>query len=572
MLMAMTTPLAHAANAYSEHPNLTSYGTIQKDVYKDRSVFAYVDDDGLTSTLPFERQNNNITITYGNIVWANPYHNKTINKATQITATALDKTTETYDLLSNNDLEYMYLNMVNSSVVTTSTWYVDRMHMEVSGEPAVDEDDYLVTSLKVDSTGANLAIKQAVTGYIFKDLGAVHRSIRVFARVGGTYDITVSSNNVSIVIPVVDNTHELIQLKISDILTEAGVSWEPVKLIGVTQEVAMNTHSTTLDVSSAVAGYWYAQKVLSTPLKIDDGNTDKLLVNGTSGQFPYEMDEIIEFEGLAITKIKDVSINYEYEDPEATGVYSDGTQGFNYEWTVNLPKTTETTADTLTYSNTNATLKCWFDGSYATSYSVRGEDKLELIENKDVITTTGLDTVDRSWSQGPVTNLTPGTDYIIKLRFGNLPESITTALTTDGSTARSVRNVKDWGGIIWDALVGLGSAAANLIGFGAVFWSKLKKKSRISTFKMVDLALLLAPSPMGLMGMSMPVMRSKNKKDEIEVWGEGESIGEGTWVFSMLAFIASLFLNMYPVAWLPSYSTTLLSVAGWGLILLDRVR
>ena len=62
----------------------------------------------------------------------------------------------------------------------------------------------------------------------------------------------------------------------------------------------------------------------------------------------------------------------------------------------------------MTYSNTNITLKCWFDGAYIDSFYVNGVDKTTQVSSKKVDTSTGLNDADRAWTYLVASSLTAG--------------------------------------------------------------------------------------------------------------------------------------------------------------------
>ena len=143
------------ANAYPYHPEVKLYGKVTKDWYIGRKWQEYRDDQGLSSFLPFNRTNENITIPFYSIVFDREFENKSISLATESKSSAL---TLTKDVLTENGLEYIYLKITNSSALSADTAYAASIELDVSDEPAVTNDYYLLVTMKVKGTGEHLSL------------------------------------------------------------------------------------------------------------------------------------------------------------------------------------------------------------------------------------------------------------------------------------------------------------------------------------------------------------------------------------------------------------------------------
>jgi len=448
LALSMMVAPAYAATAYSYHPEVKAYGTVQKDVYPSRSMFDYVDDDGLTSSLPFDRQNSNISITIADIIFEDDaIANHTVSKATESISSNI---TSTFDYFVVDEEPYVYLKITNSSMLQTDTAYscVESLLYDSGDEKTASNDDYIFVTGHTDITGTNLVgdtlNNLGYVKFVFTDSGGTERSIKVGIRTeapeGFTYS-TLAGSECRVFLGGY-STFGTVQLQLQEILDACSVNWELVKFEGVKYGAQIKTDAATLDATSTVEMKIRHAFISSTPIVLKDSGypDNEITVNGTSINFTKDGGENLEVSGKAVSKIKDVSINFVYEDKDwkdgsavedGKATYSEALAGFNYEWLFNLPTTTEAEADTLTYSSTNITLKSWFDGSYFGLFTSRGSDKLDDIDTKKVTTTSGVLMENRAWSYGVESSLTEDTDYEIKIRVGNLPDNVIEALTAE---------------------------------------------------------------------------------------------------------------------------------------------
>ena len=359
LMFLFIAPIAVRADTTVQHPKVVVYGTVTKDVYVGRSIFEYKDDDGLSSVLPFERQEQNITINFADIVFENAFENKSIAKAAE---TVAHNMTVNKDVLMEDGIEYIYLKMENSSILKPNTAYSSYWKLNVANEPSITNNYYIMVTGKVKGTGANLATWYLTVVFYFKDSGATEREIRIRISGSNGIDGTLSGTNyVTYTTYNRDNVFVTLQFKIQDLLDAESKTWSLVKLTRVQYTLALSTGS-TLDPSTMLEGWIRCAMVNPSRIYIDDGSADGLTVNGTSGQFPPEAGDVINIYGANAEKIVDVAIPFEYEVP-----YETQTDGKNliiqYTWDYTHPKSPET-GDQLTFANTNMTLYGYKDGVY----------------------------------------------------------------------------------------------------------------------------------------------------------------------------------------------------------------
>ena len=364
---------AATANAYAYHPTCKLFGKVKKDWYIGRKWQEYKDDQGLSSFLPFNRTNENITISFANIVFDKNFVNKTIADATESGSTT--EFTVTKEVLTSNGLEYIYIKMTNKTALSASTTYTVNEELLVSDEPAVDNNDYIFVTAKVKKTGDNIAQWQAYVIFYFLDSGATERKLYIkVAGQSGTDTWASGTDYVAYLDYDRDDTYVTWQFKIQDMLDAQSKTWQIVKLTKVRYVIELVTGD-TLDATSVVEAYIRHAFIASGKIYIDDPFYENgLIVNGTSGQFTPSAGDIIQIYGANATKIVGVTIPFVYEDirdfDEICTALAE-CYGFQYEWKFILPKSPET-GDKLEYSNTNITLKCWFDGSFVDRLYVNG--------------------------------------------------------------------------------------------------------------------------------------------------------------------------------------------------------
>ena len=429
LVMAATT-----ARAYAYHPDVKAYGNVKKIVYIGRSLFEYKDDQGLSSVLPFDRQDKNVTVTFSNIVFKTELENTSIADGTDVASSAF---TFTKDYLSSGDLDYIYLKMTNKSALSTDTDYNCYTKL-ITTERSITNDYYMLVTAKVKATGSNIARYHVGVIFRFKDEGANIRLLAVMVKGDGTGDqINAYSNYLGTGYDEVEymskghvDTYYTVQIKIQDLLDAKSKNWKLSKLVGVWYLINLGTGS-TLDASSQVEG-WIRHGIVSSGGKIyiDDGTTKSLVINGTSGSLPYSAGDVLNIYGANATKIVDVTVPFVLEDEDYEITTIPSSNGFQYKWKFILPKSPSSVGDTLTYSGTNITMRCWFDGSYIDSFYVQGVDKKSAVTSKKVAAAkTAAEEASAYWTYGCASSLVPGNQYDVELTVKDLPESVWMALT-----------------------------------------------------------------------------------------------------------------------------------------------
>ena len=127
----------------------------------------------------------------------------------------------------------------------------------------------------------------------------------------------------------------------------------------------------------------------------------------------------------------------------------------------------------MTYSNTNITLKCWFDGAYIDSFYVNGVDKTTQVSSKKVDTSTGLNDADRAWTYLVASSLTAGNQYDVELKVENLPSDIWMNLTSEPV---GILSWQYW----YDRLLAVLAFISNLLGgIGSMWIANERRKLRV---------------------------------------------------------------------------------------------
>jgi len=465
---------ASTANAYPYHPTCKVFGKVKKDWYVGRTWKEYRDDQGLSSFLPFNRTNENVTINFHKIVFDNNFENKSIGSGTVTKSVEL---TLTKDVLTQNDQEYIYLKVTNSSNLSTESTYYARVTLNAS--KSVTDDDYILFTAYLKKTGDNIADWRIQFILELVDTGATTRYMAfvIHGQVGSDGVSTWSamadsfSNVVTYSVYGKDATYYTMQMKIGDMLKKAGENWIPSKLTKIHYVIVFTT-GTTLDATSTVEVKIKHALILPTKVYIDDPSYENgLIVNGTSGQFTPSAGDIIQIYGANATKIVDVTIPFVYEDTRdfdeiCTAIAE--CYGLQYEWKFILPKS-PTTGDKLEYSNTNITLKCWFDGSYVDRLYVNGVDKTTQVSGKKVDTSEGLQDKDRAWTYLVASSLTAGNQYDVELKIKDLPKQIWYDLTTEPTRILTW----EW---LYDKLLVILAFFSNLLGGIGSSWIKAQRE------------------------------------------------------------------------------------------------
>jgi len=373
-------------------------------------------------------------------------------------------------VLVNNGIEEIYLKATNSSNLNPSTSYQARTELNV--EKTVTNDYYLIVTAKVSKNADNLAMWQAYVWFRFLDSGATSRTLQIIIHgESGTDTITLSGDN-----PRYDTYGHTdfytVQIKISDFLSAAEVNWNLVKLANVTYGILLKTGS-ELDASTTVEARFRHALVLPSKVYIDDPFYENgLIVNGTSGDFTPQAGDVIQVYGANATKIVGVTIPFVMEDQrdfEEICTTIPESYGFLYEWKFILPKS-PTNGDSLTYSNTNITLKSWFDGAYIDSFYVNGVDKTTQVSGKKVDTSTGLNDADRAWTYLVASSLTAGNQYDVELKVKDLPSDVWMNLTSEPV---GILSWQYW----YDRLLALVAFIANALGLtGTAQWAESERR------------------------------------------------------------------------------------------------
>lgn len=399
-----------AVAAEIQHPRLIVYGQVTKPVYVGRSIFEYKDDQGLSSFLPFNRTDENITINFEDILFTPNLHNTTITDVTVDNALTL-----TRDYLTVNDLSYIYMKITNSSALSASTVY--RAYIKQVVDMPISNDNYMVfTGLLHKVAGDNLGPITVCAAFYCKDQGAIDRGLVFIINPGASSDSISSTsgtlydtfpNSIDYVyyqISCNDNQWVTKQIKIEDMLEKAGVNWVLTKVTAIYYVIKFTTGS-TLDASSSIEAKIRNFFLTTGKVYIDDPSYENgLVINGTSGQFTPSAGDTIQIYGANATKIVGVTIPWQVEVTPEIDADPDNLR-MQYTWTFTMPKSPSEVGDTLTFSNTNMTLIGYKDGSAWDKLYLNGVDKLSSIASLKVDETLGY------WKYALATSLTEGNMY-----------------------------------------------------------------------------------------------------------------------------------------------------------------
>ena len=333
-----------------------------------------------------------------------------------------------------------------------------------------------------------------------------------------------------------------------------------------TTVVAGDEYSTSLWVRNAF--------VSSNAVTLADETTNNIMLNGTSVNHVYDEGDTIDIVSKEVALIKGLSIPFVYEDADwkdgtvvkdGKVTYSDALKGFNYEWLFNLPTTTVAESDTLTYSSTNITLRSWYDGSFFGLFTSRGSDKLDDVDTKKVSTTASTLMDNRAWSYGVESSLTVDTDYEVKIRVGNLPDSVLTAmLEKPGLVYTEPGTWLNW--ITYHFWNIIAAATALLTGAKASSGSLKGSIPKLS----VDLSWLV-PAPMGL-SVPAPIMMSGRRSNR-SITYKGDRVSPTTRYFAIGTALVTLVLvlgsYLYPtsiISLVPNWAMWVPAAAGYILL------
>lgn len=460
------------ANAYPIHPDVKVFGNIQKDWYVGHEWQKYVADDGLTYSLPFSRQDENITIPFYSIVFSVEFENKSIASASVSGNTAEFDVTKDY--LVSNDLGYIYVKLTNKTSLATTTSYT--VALSLSADKTITNDDYLFVTAKLKNS-ENLAIARARVRFHIKDEGANERILAICVTTATGSDIIESTTDTVTFVKknAPTDTYLTVQVKIQDMLDKAGVNWKLAKLTSVEYCVELSTGD-TLDSTTWVEAYFRHAFISPARIYIDDPSyEDGFIINGTSGQFTPSAGDVLQVYGANATKIVGVTIPFVYEDTrpiEERVTTIPQSYGFQYEWRFVMPKSPTETGDKFTYSNTNITLYCWFDGAYIKNLWVNGVDKTSVVSGKKTPTTTGLTDEERYWTYGLASSLVGGNQYDIELRVEDLPSDVWYALTQEP------QKILTWSWL-YDRILAFIQAILNILGFSVTSIELKRRELRV---------------------------------------------------------------------------------------------
>ena len=477
-----------AAAVEIQHPEVWAYGQVTKTVYPGRSIFEYKDDQGLSSTLPFERQDENITINFANIVFSKNFENKSISLATETKSTEVSVIK---DVLTQNEQEYIYLKMTNSSAVSASKYYYAKEKLLISNEPSVTNEHYIYVTAKPMAIGDNVRYAAVAVIFHFKDSGATERTIGVGISDDSNFDLGywITENSADIKICLAGKTSSYTyQAKIQDILDANGVSWSLVKLIAVTYAIQFKTGD-SLDASAGIEAEIKHTLIFPSKVYIDDPSyTNGLVVNGTSGSFTSQASDIIQIYGANATKIVGVTIPWQVEVTPEIDKDPDNLK-MQYTWEFTMPKSPSEIGDTLTFSNTNMTLYGYKDGDAWDKLYLNGVDKLSSIASLKVPSDADY------WTYGLASSLTEGNMYQV---IGRVQY---TADEYDALCDEPLWYLNFWAWLqykFWTLVI----AITSFLGLSTAWAVKQRRKAMIPKTKYTDLTPFFSATPFVMMDLT----------------------------------------------------------------------
>jgi len=373
-----------AAAAEIQHPRLIVYGQVTKPIYPGRPIFEYKDDQGLSSTLPFERQDKNISISFANIVFDENFENKTVTDKSASTGWSLEAS------VLGTDNEYILLKITNSSAINANTDYKGyvRQYVDI---PITSKSYVLFTAYASESLDSISYALVSLQMLVVDSGGNKHWVTIAFFSYAGTNTIAYSASTTidSVTTDLIEvkiygvTSYYTIQKQIGDIISSAGQNFNPEKITRICLFLLSHTASSITDSSLSAIAYIRHVSVTSSVVYIDDGTENGLIVNGTSGNFGYSAGDIINVYGANATKIVGVTIPWQIEvTPEIDKDLDNLRMQYTWEWT--MPKSPSEVGDTLTFSNTNMTLYGYKDGDAWDKLYLNGVDKLSSIASKKV--------------------------------------------------------------------------------------------------------------------------------------------------------------------------------------------
>lgn len=303
-------------------PKVTIYGTLTKDVTDLSNIWTWVDEDG-NKTLPYSRTAN-ITVSVGNIHFEEPF----LNASTQGTfdCPAGIELTAQY-LTDASGIPYILLYAKNTSAIAS---YYAKLRDKV--DLTIDPDSYVVFAGKIflnDTADPRFSIELKLI-----DAGGEDHYLTIWFNAysgtdsidafdtGSDSDSVADDARVKLYNTDVLNDYVVVQFKISDILTAAGLSTEIVKVEEIIYQIAYVAPAAGDNELKVFFRYAF---ISSKAVKINN-----VILNGTT--ISLDADSITI--NRNVKKIADVVIPFEYELPPRSKSYNPDALEVTYEWLV----------------------------------------------------------------------------------------------------------------------------------------------------------------------------------------------------------------------------------------------
>ena len=417
-VIAFTVPAytAMAATSDIQHPKVWAEGTVTKDIYVGYSVFEYSVGE-LSETMPFTL-GGNISIPVDRVEFEQDLLNTTTTDVT-----FKSNWQGSVELLSNSyGLPYILFRAQNSSTVGANTFQDNIIVLKQEVDVPISNDYYVIVTAKcvaeeglVDDVFTSLVL-------VFLDEGGEKRAVELyFNTASGTDGVTsVNINTPEGTIPGISvrrysvTDYTTIQVKLSDIIEQAGLNWILGKLVRIYYKLA--SHIADTESSSYLLKAFYRHVILS-PYAIYVKDSSHLF-DGTQVVWQESWGDVLTIKDAV--KVYHVDIPFRYEpSPE---VATAGSDGFTYKWEFMLPEPADE-GDQFTFSDTKLIMRSWFDGSYYDYLYVAGANKLSDINTLEVSEDTGY------WEKELLTGLNEGYKYDVEAKVSGLPEDVFMSLT-----------------------------------------------------------------------------------------------------------------------------------------------
>ncbi|RLC74569.1 MAG: hypothetical protein DRJ03_31740 [Chloroflexi bacterium] len=363
---------------------ITVYGDVTKDVINTSDIWVYEDKTGNNATLPYER-NGNISLTFGNIHFANAFE----NASTQNIELTTGASGWAQYLTDSNGIPYILVYAHNTTDVTCLMAKIVN-----KAEKTIDINSYVVFSAKLllaegTEAKAGIELKMIDTG------GEDHYVIIWLVNSSGTDSITLddsTSDSDSLSDDIVVTCHReitanyyFLQFKISDVFTKAGLSTEIVKL----EQIIYRVHTYAVANSDSEIKAAFRCAFITNKKVTINGKP----LNGTSINLDSDTITI----NREIKKIADVQIPFEWIlEPKKT--YDDKNLIIDYDFEFLLP-------DDAALSFSNVKLNFTVPSGEIQSLWINGQDYLSSVENKDPGTEITL-----------LSSITASTQYIVNCK------------------------------------------------------------------------------------------------------------------------------------------------------------